>query len=221
MQIMNIRFRLVMILLVLMALPEVLGAQDTADFTFGKTAYTLTVAPEFTDGGYDRDQWPHWSSIPGSCFTVRDKVLTEESWGPVTTVPAYNGRCRVTEGLWRDQYTGREFNNSQDVDVDHVVPLAEAYESGGHAWDQERRQAYANELADEDHLMVVYDRENQVEKGKGDPAEYLPPNEAFLCDYLQAWVRIKARWNLTMDSIEVEAIRESMNQQDCVAISPL
>ncbi|MEX2444526.1 MAG: HNH endonuclease family protein [Alkalispirochaeta sp.] len=185
-------------------------AQETADFTFGNTTYTIAVEPEYSEGGYDRDDWPHWSSVPGSCFTVRDKALAEESWVPVTTVEAYGGRCRVTEGLWRDPYTGREFTDSQDVDVDHVVPLAEAYESGGHAWSRGRRRAYANELADENHLMIVYDRENQAEKGKRDPAEYLPPNDEFLCDYLEAWAGIKARWDLSVDRAEAEAINHAM-----------
>lgn len=218
--VMDIRSHLAVALLAALAFPGFLSAQETADFSFRNTTYTLTVASEITNGGYDRDEWPHWSSVPGSCFTVRDKALSEESWEPVTIVPAYGGRCRVTEGLWRDPYTGREFTDSQDVDVDHVVPLAEAYESGGHEWDRDRRRAYANELADEDHLMIVSDRENQVEKGKGDPAEYLPPNDEFVCEYLEAWVRIKARWDLAVDPVEVETIQETMGERECSEVLP-
>lgn len=186
-----------------------------AEFTFHDTTYSIRIEPEYTGGGYDRSQWPHWSTIPGSCFTVRDKALAEESWIPVVTVPASRGRCRVVEGLWRDPYTGREFTDAADVDVDHVVPLAEAYESGGHAWNEDRRRAYANELGHQDHLIIVYDRENQSVKGKGDPAEYLPQNQGFVCDYLEAWVRVKARWDLSADPLEVEAIRGAMFEFMC------
>lgn len=188
---------------------------ETATFTFNRTTYTLRVEPEYAAGTYARSDWPHWASLPGTCFTVRDKVLAEESWLPVMTVPASGGRCRVVEGLWRDPYTGREFTNADDVDVDHVVPLAEAWESGGHRWDRERRRAYANELGHQNHLIVIHDRENQSAKGKGDPAEYLPPNYAFICDYLEAWVRVKARWDLSVDPLEVEAIRQAMFEFMC------
>jgi hypothetical protein len=207
------------VFLVLLIIPAGIVPSDTGEvteeFTFFNTTYTLRVEPEYTAGGYDRNRWPHWASIPGTCFTVRDKALAEESWVPVKTVPAAGGRCRVVEGLWRDPYTGREFTDAADVDVDHVVPLAEAYESGGHRWGEDRRRDYANELAHEDHLFIVYDRENQGAKGKGDPAEYLPPNHAFVCDYLEAWVRIKARWDLSVDPEEVEAIREAMFEFMC------
>ena len=192
-------------------------SQESRSFDFGAVSYQLTVEPEFRGDGYDRDDWPHWRSVPGSCFTVRDKALAEESWAPIETVPGSAGRCRVVSGLWRDPYTGREFDDAADVDVDHVVPLAEAYESGGYRWTRERRSAFANELGNEDHLMIVYDRENQVAKGKDDPADYLPPNKDFACAYLEAWLGIKSRWGLSVDPREAAAIDAAMERFFCAS----
>jgi len=132
--------------------------EESVSFSIGPVTYSLVVEAEF-EGDYDRDEWPHWSSVPGSCMTVRDKVLAEESLIAVTTVLS-GVRCRVTTGLWVCPYTGERFTDSSDVDVDHVVPLLEAFQSGGHDWDREERRAYANDLSNANHLMIVDDGEN-------------------------------------------------------------
>ena len=181
---------------------------ETATFVFGAISYTLAISEEHS-AGYDRDDWSHWDSLEGSCMSVRDKVLAEESFVPVTTVSASGGRCRVTTGLWVCPYTGATYTDSSDVDVDHLVPLAEAHQSGGYGWDAERRRAYANDLSHANHLIIVDDSENQS-KSDGDPTEYLPRNE-FLLTYLQAWVRVKARWGLSVDSEEALMIHEKID----------
>lgn len=178
---------------------------QTASFNFDGLSFVLDIEPE-TIGGYDRDDWPHWTEkLGGHCFTVRDKVLAEESFLPVTTVPASNGRCRVVTGHWHGLYTGENFDSSSGVDIDHVVPLHEAHKSGGHAWDIERRREYANDLSYKDHLIVVKKSENRTAKSDKDPAEYLPRAE-FQCDYVKAWIRIKDRWELSADQDEIDAI---------------
>ncbi len=122
------------------------AAQEAATFQVDHFAITLQVAPEHPDG-YNRDDWPHWNAhVGGGCFTVRDKVLAEESVVPVQTVLGSGGRCRVTAGQWNGPYTGQTFTDAGDVQIDHFVPLKEAYDSGGFAWDRDRRQLYANDL---------------------------------------------------------------------------
>jgi len=199
-------FRLASLSMLFLAL--VARGEESVSFSFGLVTYSLVVEAEF-EGNYDRDEWPHWFSLPDSCMTVRDKVLAEESLIPVTTVRS-GGRCRVTIGLWICPYTGERFTDSSDVDVDHVVPLAEAFQSGGHAWDRETRRAYANDLSNANHLMIVDDGENQS-KSAGDPTEYLPRDE-FLPNYLEAWVRIKTRWGLSIDPEEVAVIQEHLER---------
>ncbi len=174
-------------------------------FTASGETFVFGIANE-VNAGYDRDDWPHWDKrVGGGCFTVRDKVLAEESFVPVETVPASGGRCRVVKGLWNDPYTGMTFTESSDVDIDHVVPLKEAHGSGGHAWTREKRRAYANHLNYSHHLIVVDDSTNQTAKSDRDPAEYLPIG-SFQCEYVEIWLRIKRTWGLNMDQAEVDAI---------------
>ncbi len=198
-------FRTVASFAVVLFAGSLAASAHQATFTVTGETFVFEIAPEM-NAGYDRDDWPHWDEgLGGGCFTVRDKVLAEESFVPVETVPASGGRCRVVKGLWNDPYTGLTFTESSDVDIDHVVPLKEAHGSGGHAWTRERRRAYANYLNYSHHLIVVDDRENQTVKRDRDPAEYLPIG-AFECEYVEVWLRIKRTWGLNMDQTEVDAI---------------
>lgn len=211
------------------ALPLAAAAEQTT-FTIDRHAFTFEIVPE--RGGYDRDNWPHWNvQLGGQCFTVRDKVLAEESYIPVITTPSGIGPprpigavspvsagrrlpvihwCRVTSGFWIDPYTGRSIVPADEMAIDHLVPLREAHASGGHDWDRDRRRAYANYLDDADHLVAVTAAAHR-RKANRDPAGYLPSNPAFRCTYLQAWIRIKDAWNLTMDRPEAEAIAAGLS----------
>lgn len=174
--------------------------------------YNIEVKPE-TLGNYDRSEWPHWTrKYGGHCFTVRDKVLAEESLVPVTTSAKKSGRCRVNSGHWHDPYTGRNFNKVSEVDIDHMVPLHEAHKSGGYAWDREMRRAYANDLSYKDHLIAVEARENRIAKSDRDPADYLP-REEFQCEYVQIWIKIKHKWKLSADQDEIDAINEVISSK--------
>ena len=174
-------------------------------FTVDGHTYSFTIQPEHPQG-YLRSDWSHWDEhIGGGCFTVRDKVLAEESFEPVITLPASNGRCRVTTGRWNDPYTGHTFTASTQVQIDHVVPLKEAHDSGGHAWTNQRRREYANDLSFAGHLIAVQGSENGS-KGPDDPADYLPI-AAFRCEYVANWIKIKDRWRLNMNQAEADAIR--------------
>lgn len=194
--------------LVLALLPAVAMAQ-TATFTIDNHTFTFDIAPEH-EQGYQRSDWPHWNTrVGGQCFNVRDKVLVEETYVAVVIEPASGGRCRITNGWWIDPYTGLEFGDSGQEQVDHVVPLKEAHDSGGHAWTRDRRRAYANYLDYSWHLIAVQGSENQS-KSDDDPADYLPPNTAFRCQYLEAWIRIKDEWGLNMDQREADAITAAL-----------
>ncbi len=100
-----------------------------------------------------------------------------------------------------------------DVDIDHPVPLKEAHQSGAHAWDNDKRRRYANDLDNPGHLNAVDDSTNQS-KGDKDPAEWLPPNEAFHCAYVVAWIEVKKAWQLSMDQAEADAIRTVLSNCD-------
>ena len=143
---------------------------------------------------YDRDDWSHWIDEDGDCVNTRHEVLLTESLLPVTMVDGDS--CRVEMGQWYDPYTDLTFTVAADLDVDHMVPLANAHASGAWRWNDAERRAYANDQVDEHHLIAVQAAANRS-KGSRGPEDWLPPNVAHYCDYARHWILIKARWGLS------------------------
>ncbi|MCY4162966.1 MAG: HNH endonuclease family protein [bacterium] len=164
----------------------------------------ITVAAEVTDG-YDRDDWKHWTDADRDGQDTRQEVLDAESLA--ATVVANR---RIRQGLWRSLYDGQQITDAGQLDIDHVVALGEAHESGGWAWDASTRELYANDLTNPDHLIAV-SRGTNRSKGKRDPAEWLPPDTASWCQYLALWTIVKVRWGLTMDQAEYNRILQEAN----------
>lgn len=160
----------------------------------------LRVAPE-TTAGYDRDLFRHWVDADGDGCHARNEVLIEES---LTSVTIGSG-CRISGGSWVSAFDGVETADPSDFDIDHVVPLAEAWRSGARDWDDEAREAFANDLADARVLRAVSARSNRS-KSDQDPSEWVPPEEDFHCRYVSDWVAVKVRWDLAVDAAEREAI---------------
>jgi len=158
----------------------------------------LTVTAESHHSSYDRDLFPHWITITGSCNT-REQVLKRDGTG--VTV---NSSCAPTAGSWRSPFDGATWTNPADVDIDHMVPLAEAWSSGAWAWTTSRRQTYANDLGGPE-LWAVTDNVNQS-KGDQDPATWQPPLSSFRCTYARAWIQVKWYYGLSVDSAERSAL---------------
>jgi hypothetical protein len=138
-------------------------------------------------------------------------VLVAESLDPA--VLSRDG-CRVLKGRWLDAYTGETLTDPGTVDIDHVIALEEAYGSGGHAWNRERRAAFANDLSDGRTLIAVSASANRA-KGAQGPEEWLPPQLAYRCRYVVDWIAIKVRWELSMD--ERERVTVGNILEACVA----
>ncbi len=154
---------------------------------------------------YDRGEWPHWSDEDGDCQDARQETLVAESTTPVRFKT--ERRCRVDFGSWKDPYTGLTVDDPGELDVDHVVPLANAHRSGAWGWNRERKKAYANDLSHPEHLLAVTAAANRA-KGRKGPEEWRPDNKGYWCDYAQNWAGIKTRWNLSVTPEELEALRE-------------
>ncbi len=148
--------------------------------------------------GYERGSWPHWLDADGDCLSTRQEVLLAESVGSVRLNP---DGCQVRTGLWRDAYTGELHREPGALDVDHLVPLAEAHRSGGRGWNRDRRAEYANDVGDSRTLVAVGASANRA-KGDQGPEDWLPPDPAHRCLYVAEWVAVKARWRLSMDERE-------------------
>ncbi len=172
----------------------------------GHSALSSPVAPAVASRGviddhYDRGGWPHWIDADHDCQDTRTEALVAASEIPVTFVDG--DRCEVARGRWRCPYTDAVITDPRELDVDHLVPLAEAHRSGGAHWSKQRRRQYANDLAERDHLVVVVARANRS-KGSRTIAQWLPDEPGFRCQYVEAWVRIKRKWQLTIDAGEAE-----------------
>ena len=149
--------------------------------------------------GYEREKFPHWSDADGDGCSTREEVLKQESKDPVTVT----GTCTITSGRWFSYYDQETWEDPSDVDIDHMVPLAEAWDSGARTWKKSVRESFANDLGDRRSLVGVTDNVNQS-KGDRDPAEWLPEHSQ--CRYLRGWVAVKHRWRLRVDSTEKAAL---------------
>jgi hypothetical protein len=157
--------------------------------------------------GYRRSLFKHWSDLDRDGCSTREEVLIAESLTNAQ-VDAYG--CKVIAGDWYSPYDNQRYSDPSDVDIDHVVALKEAWDSGAHSWSASRRELFANDLSDGRSLIAVKDSENQS-KSDRDPSNWIPRNSAYLCTYLSDWVAVKARWGLSMDTSEWGRIRNLLN----------
>ena len=164
----------------------------------------LEAAPEVW-GGYDRDLFPHWSDLDSDGCDTRQEVLLRDS----DTEPVMHPEriCRVVDGRWWSSYDDTWTTNPSDLHIDHLVPLAEAWESGARLWTAQQREAFANDPAG---LIAVSAAANTA-KGASDPADWLPPNQDVRCVYAAVWIEIKATWGLTADPDEIAALETLAN----------
>ncbi|HLL64194.1 MAG TPA: HNH endonuclease family protein [Micromonosporaceae bacterium] len=166
----------------------------------------LPVATEVRTG-YDRDLFPHWIDADGDRCNTRYEVLIAEA----TAAPSVGTPCTLTGGRWYSYYDNAYWTEPADLDIDHFVPLAEAWDSGARSWTTTTRRAFANDLGDRRSLAAVTDNVNQA-KGDRDPGTWMPPYSGARCRYIADWVAVKTRWRLTVDSTEKQALTGHANR---------
>ncbi len=173
------------------------------------TLEELSVSAPGSMAGYSREKFEHWSDAeefgweaPDNSCDVRDAALIRDGEDVVV-----GEGCKVESGTWLDPYTTNAYTDPQDIDIDHVVPLANAWRSGASSWDADEREAYANAP---DVLLSVEDDANQ-EKGDKGPEAWKPPNEAIWCDYATRWISIKSEYGLSVNPQEKDALTEMLD----------
>jgi Protein of unknown function (DUF1524) len=181
------------------ALPPNIPSASTAQAQLN----ALTVRAEGSLTGYSRDLFPHWITISGTCNT-RETVLRRD--GTNVTV---NSACTPISGSWFSPYDGVTETAASEIDIDHVVPLAEAWRSGANGWSTARRQDFANSLGTP-QLLAVTDNSNQA-KGDRDPASWRPSRTSFHCTYARMWIGTKYSWGLSLQSSERSALQSMLN----------
>jgi len=163
---------------------------------------SLAVKADGSQTGYSRDKFPHWINQSGSCDT-REEVLKRDGTG--VTV---DSSCQPTAGRWYSVYDSTWVNDSSDVDIDHIVPLSEAWKSGASAWTTAKRQEFANNLTIS-QLIAVTASSNRS-KGDKDPSAWKPPNTSVHCIYAREWIWVKYTYKLSLQSAEKTALTQML-----------
>jgi hypothetical protein len=162
----------------------------------------LTVKAEGSTSGYSRDLFPHWITQSGTCDT-RDQVLKRDGTG--VTV---DSQCEPTAGRWYSVYDSTWVEDDSSIDIDHIVPLAEAWKSGANTWSTSKRQQFANDLTIA-QLIAVTASSNRSKSDK-DPSAWKPPNTSVHCIYAREWIWVKHTYGLSLQSAEKTALQQML-----------
>jgi hypothetical protein len=181
-------------------------------------AHTRVLPRRPFPGGYDRDCGPGDGCVFGTAWTddttapdghngcdTRNDVLREQVDHPVIAPGTYG--CKVIGGTFHDPYTGRTFDVAVDrstIQIDHLVPLAYAWDMGAWRWPQSRRERFANDTALE--LLASWGPANES-KGDSGPGDWLPINRSFRCTYLLKYLRAIDAYDLAITTADATSIR--------------
>ncbi len=165
----------------------------------------LEVKGKSPKTGYDRvgKFGPAWSDVDRNGCDTRNDILTRD----LTDIRLQNG-CRVLSGHLTDPYTGTEIDfvrgnkTSSLVQIDHVVALSNAWQTGAQKLTQEERLSLANDPLN----LLAVDGPTNSKKGDGDAATWLPPNKSYRCDYVGRQVSVKAAYGLWVTESEKNAM---------------
>ncbi len=166
---------------------------------------TLPVKGRAPKTGYTREQFGNgWATING-CNT-REIIMYRD----LTNVTLSNV-CTVVSGTLNDPYTGKQINytsaKASAIQIDHVVALSDAWQTGAQQLTPQTRQQLANDPLE---LLAVDGPSNQA-KSDADAASWLPPNKSFRCQYVARQVAVKQKYTLWVTPAEQKAIQDVLN----------
>ena len=164
----------------------------------------LRIEPEH-DGGYNRDLFADWYDADRNGCNTRKEVLIAESLDPVQI----GSGCSISGGRWFSIYDNVETTDSSKFDIDHMVPLSEAWDSGAWNWNADQRKHYSNDL-DQPFFLIAVTASSNRSKSDRDPAEWMPPNSAYHCEYVRIWIEIKRAWDLSVDQAEHDYLAQKL-----------
>jgi len=153
--------------------------------------------------GYARAQFPHWSDPDRNGCDARNDTLKRD----LTNITFKEGtrECKVIAGQLLDPFSGKVITFSTNkvvVDIDHVVALSNAWQTGAAYFDKNKRSQIANDPLN----LLAVDAKLNRKKGDGDAATWLPPYKAFRCEYVARQVAVKAKYGLWVTQPEKAAI---------------
>ncbi|MEU5052097.1 HNH endonuclease family protein [Streptomyces sp. NPDC021096] len=158
----------------------------------------LTVEPPHSMTGYSRAKFPHWVKQQGACDT-RETTLARDGRDV-----RLDDQCRAVSGTWVSAYDGKVFASAGQLDIDHMVPLANAWRSGADTWSTDQRKRFANDLTNP-QLIAVSAASNRS-KGDQSPDQWRPPLTSYWCTYSRAWTHVKHLYKLSVTPREQETL---------------
>jgi hypothetical protein len=190
------------------------AAQSTPSAEAAQRQLTeFQVRPEGSMAGYSREEFPHWSDAQEFGWRLPSGTPDLESCDARDAALIRDGRgerveefCDVVSGRWVDPYGGQAYADPADIDIDHMVPLANAWRSGASSWEAAKRESFANVPR---NLLSVDDGLNQSKGDKG-PEAWKPPRKAHWCTYSKRWIGIKHYWKLSVTSAEKTALEQML-----------
>ncbi|OAR03793.1 hypothetical protein LLEC1_04658 [Akanthomyces lecanii] len=181
--------------------PEPPGIPSTS--TAESDLNSLEVADSGSSDGYSRKEFPHWIKVDGSC-TTREYVLKRDGDDVET-----DSSCEVTSGTWVSPYDNTTWTDGSKLDIDHLVPLENAWVSGASSWTKAQRQDFANDIK-RPQLYAVSEKANRS-KGDRSPEDWKPPLTSFYCTYAKSWVAVKSYYQLTITAGEKSALSDMLD----------
>ncbi|MDF2847634.1 MAG: endonuclease [Oerskovia sp.] len=168
---------------------------------------TLDVKGIAPATGYERENFGSaWADVDGNGCDTRNDILARD-----LTELTYSTRdkaCEVRTGTFDDPYTGETISfvrgnkTSSAVQIDHVIPLMDAWRKGAQSWDDETRRRFANDPLN----LLASDGSANQSKGARDASAWLPPNHAFRCTYIARQIAVKVTYELWVTPSEHDAM---------------
>ena len=193
--------RIVVLAVLLTTLPLSNTAQGDQDAL--TVLNSLEVKGRAAKTGYARSQFPHWSDPDRNGCDARNDTLKRD----LTQISFKTGTrdCKVLTGQLLDPFSGKviTFSSSKsNIDIDHVVALSNAWQTGAAYFDKTKRAAIANDPLN----LIAVDAKLNRQKGDGDAATWLPPLKSYRCDYVARQIAVKAKYGLWVTQPEKNAI---------------
>jgi hypothetical protein len=166
----------------------------------------ILIFPSLAEAKYVRKEWKHWIDLDKNCLNTREEILKARSKTPI--ISSKKG-CKIKGGTWDDYYYPEIITDIKQADVDHLVPLKHAYDSGGADWSKEKKEKFAN---DPENLVITNKKYNRSKGAKGID-KWLPINREYACRYIKHWMRIKNKYRLSLSESEIHSFKTI--QQSC------
>lgn len=172
---------------------------------------TLVVKGRAPKTGYSRAQFgARWADVDHNGCDTRNDILRRD----LTNLTFRQGSCVVLTGVLHDPYGGGVIDfmhgsgTSSAIQIDHVVPLSDAWQKGAFAWTINKRTAFANDPLE----LLAVDGLLNGQKRDSDAASWLPPNKAFRCDYVARQIAVKAKYGVWVTAAERDALSKVLTK---------